>query len=496
MKNAVVIGAGFSGLASALLLSQSGLDVTLIERADHAAPLLRNYSSQGFDINNGFHYLGGYYPGGALHQSFDRLGLSASLQPVSIDGAGFDCFRGLGREELLVPVGLDRVQAALDQAFPHNERALADYFKLTKDVFQEFSFFNLEEYFFKIDPALINTSPYEFLIERKADAALIEFFDVYSQMLLGTTVREVPLITHLLGIGAYFCSAHTFKGGGGALAQALEDRVRQSGVRILTGYEVVQVESGSRRHFSGLRLKSCRDGAETSLSADACVCTIHPKRLLGLLPKESAFNLYSNRISAYGDTQAICLLHLAIDREIARDYVRNVHVFRTDGPVTARHRISLLPDLGASLDPSAPEQRATVLLTAWDNIPPKECPQRASAGCSGSPGVPAGQDGSAEPEYFKPLRKRAVARLEENFPELKGRYRIIGAVSPCHLERLNATWNGSIYGLKCTINRIGLTTIGPMKDLFLAGQSVVAPGIFGTLVSAYLASHRIIRRNN
>jgi hypothetical protein len=33
-----------------------------------------------------------------------------------------------------------------------------------------------------------------------------------------------------------------------------------------------------------------------------------------------------------------------------------------------------------------------------------------------------------------------------------------------------------------------------MKGLFLAGQSIIAPGIFGTLVSACMASQHILRR--
>jgi all-trans-retinol 13,14-reductase len=92
------------------------------------------------------------------------------------------------------------------------------------------------------------------------------------------------------------------------------------------------------------------------------------------------------------------------------------------------------------------------------------------------------------------FQDRFTARLEAAFPEFRGAYRIIAVIAPCDLDRLNATWNGSIYGLKCSLDRLGMTPMGPMKELFLAGQSVVAPGIFGTLVSACLVSQRVHRR--
>jgi all-trans-retinol 13,14-reductase len=92
------------------------------------------------------------------------------------------------------------------------------------------------------------------------------------------------------------------------------------------------------------------------------------------------------------------------------------------------------------------------------------------------------------------FRNRFVARLEEGFPEFRDAYRIIGITAPCDLDRISATWNGSLYGLKCNSSQMRLTPRGPMKGLYLAGQSIIAPGVFGTLVSACMASQHVLRR--
>jgi all-trans-retinol 13,14-reductase len=491
INSASVIGAGFSGLVSSLLLARAGLQVTLVERDGHAAPLLRNYNREGFEVNHGFHYLGGYYPGGALHQCFEQLGIAGKLTPIDLDENGFDCFTGITDEKIVLPVGKDRVRAVLEKTFPQSLNVIAEYFQLMETVFQEFSFFNIESYFYKVTPSLTGVSLLEFLRERQAEDRLIDFLDTYSQMLLGLSAGEVSLLSHLLGIGAYFYSARTFKGGGGALVDALEEQVRKAGVKILTGSEAVAIQCESRRLFTGLRIRSINDGLESDLETDACISTIHPKRLRRLLKNESAQKIYSRRIAGYSDTRAVCIFHLAVKKEAASAYTSNYHTFERQESGELDHQATLLPDFTRTTDPLAVEQPMTVMITAWENDEEKGCPERLNRSCTGAFRLPAAARGAVETGYLDRLGAEMTARLERQFPGLKGNYRIVNAAGPCQFDRLNATWDGSIYGVKCSVNRLGMSTIGPVKGLLLAGQSVVAPGIFGALVSAYLAANRI-----
>lgn len=491
INSVAVIGAGFGGLVSSLLLARSGVRVTLIERADRPAPLLQNYRCEGFNVNRGFHYIGGYYQGGALYNCFRDLGIGDKLKPIALDENGFDRFSGIIDEELVMPVGSQRVHAVLKKAFPNSGPALDEYFKLMESVFEEFSFFNIESYFYKVTPDLTGTTLLEFLETHEAEEDLIKFFSVYSEMLMGMSAKDVSLLTNLLGIGAYFYAAHTFQGGGGALVDALEEEVRKAGVNVLTGKEVVELYCETRRRFSGLRVRSIHDGEETTLEPDACISTIHPKRLLQLLPEGNASNIYARRISGHSDTRAVCVFHLAVKKEVARKYAGNYHMFGQEDPGNLEHKITLLPDFTDTADTSSGEHQITVMTTAWNNDGEKGCPIRSGGSCTYAHQMPAGQDEKIEDGYFDRFRTKMTAQLERTFPDFKGKYRIIDSISPCRLDQLNATWDGSIYGVKCSLKRIGMSTIGPMKGLFLAGQSVVAPGIFGVLVSAYLAANRI-----
>ncbi|GEM_PF-1657810 len=494
MKDVVVIGAGFSGLASAILLALSGRGVTVVEQAERTAPLLRNYNCRGFEINNGFHYLGGYSPGGALSRMFDHLGLSGRLAPIPLNPDGFDSFMGLSPRPLRVPIGPDRVQAVLNDAFPGNETVLKAYFEELQKAFLEFDFLNLEEFFFRADPKLLTWTLNDHLEAGGATHELIMFLNAYSEMLLGVTAREVPFLTHLLGVGSYFLAAHTFVGGGGALADALEARALEAGVHIRTGCRAVAIEAGDHRRFAAVRVRT-GEGGEERLEAESCVSTIHPKRLMALLPDGLSSGLFARRVAGYRDTKAIHMFHLAVKAGAAREYSSNWHHFDLTGIMGPRHLITLLPDMTRAADPDAAEVRMSCLITAWDNDKTGTCPGSSGPDCREKPRP----DGDAADSFAggtdDRCRDRFRARLEAAHPELRGAYRILGVTEPCDLDRMTSTWNGSIYGLKCASDRLGMTPMGPLKGLHLAGQSIIAPGIFGALVSACLVEQRIRRRS-
>lgn len=52
-KRALIIGGGITGMSAALLLSQSGMDVTLVEKHPRLAPLLRGFWRQGVHFERG-----------------------------------------------------------------------------------------------------------------------------------------------------------------------------------------------------------------------------------------------------------------------------------------------------------------------------------------------------------------------------------------------------------------------------------------------------------
>ncbi len=71
---AVVIGAGISGLVAAALLAEAGLRVALVERQPRAGGYLQGFTRRGYTFDTAVHWLSGLAPGGLLRHLLDHLG--------------------------------------------------------------------------------------------------------------------------------------------------------------------------------------------------------------------------------------------------------------------------------------------------------------------------------------------------------------------------------------------------------------------------------------
>lgn len=493
VRRVAVIGAGFSGMVSSLLLSLSGKEVVLIERDANVGPLLRNRTYDGVEFNNAFHYIGGYYPGSALHASFEQLGLNDDLTAVPLNEKGLDCFLGVTDGALFIPVDSRKVKSVLADAFPGNESVLSEYFEVMQEVFEKFSFYSLREFFSKTAAGMIGISLSDFLAKRKASRRLIEFLSVYSEIILGVSAQEVPFINHLLGVGAYFISAHTFEGGGGALVAALEHKMREAGIQVLTGREVVRINCNSEKKYTGLRIKSGKKGQNSTIETDSCISTVHPRRLLQLLPGGLPSENYRRRISTYRSTKSVWMFHLALDTGTMSPYPQNCHLLSWKGDGTLDHLFTLLPSITVREGKTNEKQGLSVLMKAWDNDSDAGCPGREKKSLSKADDSIDEVCRQKAPEFLDGIRYNMISKLEKFFPELSGKYRIVRTLSPCDFDRLNRSWRGAVYGVKCSVDRHDFTSFGPLTRLYLSGQSVVAPGIFGSLISSYLAVERLLR---
>jgi all-trans-retinol 13,14-reductase len=68
-----VVGAGASGITSALVMARNGYDVALIEKSKRTAPLLRGFTRRGVFFDTGFHYSGGLGEGEFLDRLYRYL---------------------------------------------------------------------------------------------------------------------------------------------------------------------------------------------------------------------------------------------------------------------------------------------------------------------------------------------------------------------------------------------------------------------------------------
>lgn len=129
--DAIVIGSGIGGLATAAHLSKAGKRVLVLEQHYVAGGFTHAFHRPGFDWDVGVHYVGAMQPGSFLRRQFEAVG-DGSLEWADM-GEVYDVVR-IGSEEFRFPKGRRALREALLARFPDEERAIDEYFRSVAEV--------------------------------------------------------------------------------------------------------------------------------------------------------------------------------------------------------------------------------------------------------------------------------------------------------------------------------------------------------------------------
>ena len=102
------------------------------------------------------------------------------------------------------------------------------------------------------------------------------------------------------------------------------------------------------------------------------------------------------------------------------------------------------------------------------------------------------KDSSAYRTFKSEMSRRIIHHLETSCPEFQGCLTEVDCATPLTLKRFTNSPVGSLYGVKHKIDQVNPIPVTRIKGLFLAGQSITAPGILGTMISGFLACGNII----
>ena len=200
---------------------------------------------------------------------------------------------------VVVESSLGAFEESLRERFPASTNAVHGYAGALRTLMASAPFLNPAvppwEAPFTVDAAV---SLADVLAEHGAESALVDFLGRYGEALYGLEAHEVSFQMHGLVLGFYFSSAHTLRGGGMALADALTNRLHELGVVFLGGRAAKSITLDGEGRVAGVVLS---DGE--SIAARTVVATSHPASLLGLLDPGRVPAAYSRRIASLENTQ-------------------------------------------------------------------------------------------------------------------------------------------------------------------------------------------------
>jgi all-trans-retinol 13,14-reductase len=463
-------------MTAALIMAKKGYRTALLEASHKTAPTIRGFTRHGLFFDTGFHYTGGLNEGEPLDIFFRFLGLSGKFEKYPLNENGFDTFRCLNPPfEFCFPSGYDRIRERLREAFPEDAQAIDGYLQEVRRTYHSQLYIDLSVSADHAGPALAGGQSLREFLDGATDNELLKCVLSMHCLLHGVMPREVSFMSHACVAGSYYESASGIKGGGLRLSEAFDACLRESGVDLFCGTEVSEIFLSEDRSVKGLRFADGR-----TLDCEICISTVHPLQLLSLVPASAFRPIYRKRLEALEDTCSAVIVYAESDQTLESLDRNNILLFpvprfpdtESDGPVEEK------PFFIAH----APQERhgstgdGCIIICPVPNM--------------GSDRAPAGllcDDPEAYRVYKERVSTSILAHIESSCPEFRGRITRVECATPLTLKKYTHSPVGSIYGVKHRVDQQNPFPVTKIKNLFLAGQAITAPGILGAVVSGFLA---------
>jgi phytoene desaturase len=267
-QKVVVIGAGFSGLATASVLAQAGMNVTLLEKHDQPGGRARVMHKDGFSFDMGPSW---YWMPEIMEQFFQRFGHSVSdyfrlerLDPsyqviysatrqVTVP-ANYQDLRQLFEE--LEPDGANKLDAFLAQAERKYKIGMGEFVKKPGLSWTEFMQFKLVKSAFQLD---LLQSFSKHVRKYFSHPELIQILE-FPILFLGATPQDIPALYSMMNYADLKLGTWYPMGGFHQLAKAMEAVAVEQGVTIhyntnvkslyILNQQVEGVETDTRIFFS------------------------------------------------------------------------------------------------------------------------------------------------------------------------------------------------------------------------------------------------------
>lgn len=471
--DSVIIGSGVSGLTAALLLAQNGHKVALIEKCTHLAPLLSRFKRGNVWCDPGLHYTGGLEESGTLSVIFRYLKMRDNIRSIDMKG---DCFDKLfiNNKEISLPCGFDGVKRSLTDSYPKSSHAISKYISRIEKFRDStpFTNFNLSFKSFKKIPD-VEESLNSFLDTAGAEDELKSILSQYGEFLYGVSGKEIPFYIHALIMGTFYNCPQTLASGGDEIVDAFRKRLSEENVDIYLNSAAKAIEVDKDNKLRAITLSD-----DNTIETTNCIFTPHPHLLADIVPTKAFRPAYLTRIKEMENTPGPFTVHLELD-EIP-EKVSHTNLYKLSNGHNASKQDSSFAVM--SCDPEIyDEKRKGLCIMKLNN-------DGAIKNLSGNTNYRS----KSYTEYKESQTSSIIDNLLAFYPEIDGKFKVVSSASPLTYESYTGTSGGSAYGLKQSINQIKLGTRTSVAGLYLAGQSILMPGLMGASISGVISVANIL----
>lgn len=337
--DAIIIGSGAGGLATAICLARAGQKVLVLEQHYVPGGWCHSFTLNGQRFSPGVHYIGLLNEGQATSDLYKGLGIANDLVFFRMNTNAFEhCY--IGEEKFDIPAGLDNFAVTLGKRFPDSAKQIQSYLTLVTKVNAQMQMMPKIKGFKQIITAPFKTKDFvhnaffslKKIINRHVKDPMVQAVLNVQCGDHGMPPGKASFIVHSSVMGHYSDGGFYPMGGGGGIVKAMTNSLKRHGgkVKISTKVKKILVENNTA---TGVEL----DGGE-KIYAKKIISNADPGiTYLDLIGREHLSKKLLKRLDStkYSVTSLILFLTLDMDVTAAGIDSGNNWVFR-DADVDAQ----------------------------------------------------------------------------------------------------------------------------------------------------------------
>jgi phytoene dehydrogenase-like protein len=378
------------------------------------------------------------------------------------------------------PYGVERLRDSLSLQFPEEKQAVRKYFDDIDRISANTPALDLNSIF--APPVAVpeeSVTLAEYLNGLTSNRILRETLSALI-MCHGSAPSEISMADNSRLCRGFYESVAMLEGGGSSLVDALLNRLKKYDVTISCDTEITSLEDIQEKSVGKFVLSS-----GDSVSADACVFTINPKSILDLLPRTAFPPAFFKRVENFDCTPGFFTLFATLDNAIEPIDVDSI---TSEYPIDDINALSL-PGWNAPGALAIMHSRSanTNIVTAFEPIYWEQVSKWSSSTVGARP-----------TEYYewKSLKERdTIDRISNIFPSYRGHLNILTSATPLTYRDYLNHYNGAAYGMKSKRGQYNLVGQLRLRNLFVAGQSAILPGVLGTMMASVIVSRTFLGEN-
>jgi phytoene dehydrogenase-like protein len=487
----IVVGSGISGMTLALLLGLNGRSVLLLEKSSHIGGSMARFYRNKIPFDTGFHFTGGFYRNGILHDMLTVLGIQGLIRPIYVahardnrfvieeDGASFE-----------LPTGYQATIARMKEYFSTEAPAIDRYFELVKSVCLRTVGMNLRNV--TLSPAFLEEDQVTLdeVLNRLTENRILKALLCGYGMCYGVKPAEISFANHSRVSYGLYESVARVEGGGEAFIRAFLKRSSDLDIQIMPGAHIIECLDVRDRRVGRFLLST---GEE--VSCDHCIFTIHPHETLKILPRSHLSKAFVERVSDFESSVGIFSVYGVVETEASPGDAGT-----TFGPSI----LSLFPncELNELIDPGHHGDQGLVILRSLENVDGKACAILNACEVSFVERFREWRDSrrGERPAEYHEYKEQRVERIRDRilaaYPEYRDSYKVVDAATPLTFRDYLNSPDGSAYGVKQKIGQFNLFGRLPLRNTYAAGQSSLLPGIVGAMMSSFIVARKIVGKDS